>query len=555
MILFLARNIKYVKIKKKKKMRKIKILSIIIVLSIISINTAFSQDKLSIPGFGEIPFIKKNNLYSLNFGKLGKFNFEGSVKPLSLNASLGMNDLKAFPGAKVMGALGLKDIEMTLKQKGLEIAANFDDKIKDNLVKELRKIDQLAPIINTIFNTLEINKSHAALIFNTNGSLGGELDFNIKLFGKKLPIQKIKGKIELKEIVNQLVGNIEKEAKNFAANLKKIVKEAGEIAKKASAEADKLMASAKTVSKHTHSKSECDKKCSPNHAKKLSSPIIEGSFDAVRKFYFDVFPNLGKIHGTTPAETRLLRSNLIKADWDALFTNIDYRWNKILKDRTYVRFYILPSSAGNGGKIYRNKVKEYRNKDLTYRKTVWERMMKNTSTGKEEAKIKGAKIPKGTYYIKSVKAGNSNNGYLDISYNKDKKKWKLKGQRLQIWTKDNSGAKKYKFHKNRYLSYYIITPESDSKYALDCKGGKSSKRTPIHLWSTHKAASQQFYLEHKGNGKFVIIPKRDHKKCLALVENKNANRGNKVHLWTYSDSASKQWYLINTKTNKKYIPK
>jgi hypothetical protein len=536
-------------------MRKIKILSIVIVLSIICFNTAFAQDKLSIPGFGDIPFAKKGNLYSLNFGKLGEFSFSGSVNPLSLNASVGMDDLKAFPGAKVMGALGLQDIEMTVKQKGLEIAANFDDKIKDDLVNELRKVEQLAPIIETILNTLEVRESHAALIFNTDASLGGELDFNITLFGKKLPIPKFKGKIDLNTIVNHLVSTIEKEAVNLIANLDKVVKEAGEIAKKASAEADKLLSDAKTVAKHTHSKDECDKKCCPNHARELSSPIVEGSFDAVRKFYFDVFPTLGKIHGSTPDETRQMRSNLIKADWDALFTTIDHRWDKILKDRTYVRFYILPSSAANGGKIYRNEVKEYRQKDLNYRKTVWERMMKNTSTGKEEAKIKGSKIPKGTYYIKSVKAGNSDNGYFDISYNKEKKKWKLKGQRLQIWTKDNSGAKKYKFHKNRYLSYYIITPASDSKFALDCEGGKSSKKTPIHLWSTHKGGSQQFYLEHKGNGKFAIVPKRDHNKCLALVDNKNANNGNKIHLWTYSDSPSKQWYLINTKTNKKYIPK
>ncbi|SDR95155.1 Ricin-type beta-trefoil lectin domain-containing protein [Polaribacter sp. KT25b] len=536
-------------------MRRIKIVSIIIVLSIICFNSAFAQNKLSIPGFGDIPLTKDGNLYSLNFGKLGKFGFAGSVDPLSLTASIGMDDLKTFPGAKAMGALGLRDIEMNVKQKALEIAANFDDKIKDDLVNELRKIEQLKPIIETIFNTLEIRESHASLIYNTDGSLGGELDFNIIVFGKKLRIPKIKGKVDIDTITSQLVSIIKKEAISLLANLDELVKGAEKIAKMASSEADKLIADAKVASKHTHSKGECDKKCCPKHAKKLSGPIIEGSFDAVRKFYFDVFPTIGKIHGATPKETRQMRSSLIKEDWDALFTKIDEKWAKILKDRTYVRFYIMPSSAANGGNIYRSKVKEYKKKDLDYRKTVWERMMTNTATGKEEAKIKGTKIPAGTYYIKSANTGNANNGYFDISYNREKKKWKMKGQRLQIWTKDNSGAKKYRFHKNKYLSYYIITPASDSKFALDCYGGKSSKKTAIHLWSTHKAGSQQFYLEHKGNGKFAIIPKRNHNMCLALVDNKNADKGNKVHLWTYSDMPSKHWYLINVKTNKKYIPK
>lgn len=328
-----------------------------------------------------------------------------------------------------------------------------------------------------------------------------------------------------------------------------------EMARDASALSKQMMKDARTFGNHsTHTKEHCDTKCVPHRAEELSRHIVDGSYDAVRKFYFNVFPDLGQIKGETPEETRQIRKKLIGNQWKAICAEIDNDWKAVRKDRAYVKYYTTQPSATNGGHLFQAKVDAYQAKEKAYRDKVWERMMTNTSNGNEKARLKGENIPRGVYYIQSVKAGNSTNGYLDIAYNQEQRKWKMKGQRLQIWTKDNSGAKRYIFNRNNYLSYYIITPESDRRYALDCKGRKRSKRTPIHLWSTHKGASQQFYFKHIGEGKFAIIPKMNSKMCLALKDDKNATKGNKVHLWTYSDSPSKQWYLINVKTGKKYIP-
>jgi len=418
------------------------------------------------------------------------------------------------------------------------------------------KNEQARKIIKQALDQIQIQRIYMYLNAQKNDmTLKGEMTCEFK-YQNKLEKISFKASLDAQQIAKNLIDKLlDKFGGQILDIAKKAGKEAEKIAKNATGVTNMLMADAKTISKHTHSKDQCDKKCVPKHARNLSTPIVDGSFDAVRKFYFSVFPTLGKIKGSTPEATRKMRSNLIKEDWDKVFVKIDADWSKVINDKTYIRFYFKPESAGNGGNIYRKKVKEYRQKDLNYRKKVWERMMTNTSTGKETAKLKGTKIPKGAYYIQSVKAGNSSNGYLDISYNKEKKTWKKKGQRLQIWTKDNNKNKQFSFHKNKYLSYYIITPASDLHFALDCKGRKSTKKTPIHLWSLHKGASQQFFLKHIGGGKFAIVPKSNHKMCLALVENKNANKGNKVHLWTYSDAASKQWYLINAKTGKKFVPK
>jgi hypothetical protein len=434
---------------------------------------------------------------------------------------------------------------------------DFEGDFKKFIMNEAHKLPEAASqIIEQALTEIQIQRMYLLMdAKKSNLTLNGKMTCEFKYQGK---LQKItfEASLDAEEIAKNLANKLLDEFGGAVLDLaKKVGKDAGKIANKALGEADKLLAEAKTIKQHVgHSKNKCDTECVPKHAKTLSEPIVEASYIGIRKFYFNTIHELGKIKGSTPEQTRKMRSNLIKEEWDKIFVPIDKKWDEVLSDRTYVRMYAIPESATNGGEILRNEVQSYRKKDLDYRTKVWERMMTRDPKGKEYANLKGTEIPKGTYYIKSVKAGNSNNGYMDISYNHDKKKWKIKGQRLQIWTKDNSGAKKYKFHRNNYLSYYIITPSSDLHYALDCKGGKSDKRTPIHLWSLHKGGSQQFYFKHVGGGKFAIIPRRNHKMCLALKDNKNANKGNKVHLWTYSDTPSKQWYLINVKTGKKYIP-
>lgn len=425
---------------------------------------------------------------------------------------------------------------------------NEAKKIKNKTIRNTIKqaLDQIQ--IQKIYLALDAQKKNLSL----NGEMHCEFKFQNKLekisFEASLDVKQIAKKITNK-LIEKFGGPIVEEVAKVAKHATKIAKDAGSLSKA-------MIKDAKTYGNHVgHSPEHCNTKCVPDRAYELSRHIVDGSYDAVRRFYFNTFNEIGQIEGDTPEETRRIRSKLIKKDWDKICRSIDDDWKEVLGDKAYVKFYTAQSSAENGGEIYRAEVRKYMKKEKAYRDKVWKRMLTREWKKTERATLKGEEIPRGTYYIKSVKAGNSDNGYFDITYDHGKKKWKMKGQRLQIWTKDNSGAKQYKFHRNNYLSYYIITPASDHRYALDLKGRGRNKRTPIHLWRLHKGASQQFYFKHVGGGKFVIIPKTNQRMCLALKDNKNANKGNKVHLWTYSNSPSKQWYLINVKTGKKYIPK
>lgn len=352
---------------------------IILLLITLSLN-GFGSDKIKVPVFGEIPFVQKGDLYSLDLGKLGKFSFKGSIDPLSLSTSVGIDDLKMFPGATVMSVLGLQDIEMTITSKAFEIAANIDDKFKDEIVDEVKKIKVIAPVIETVFNTLEIRSSRASLTYNLSMELVGALDLNIYVFGSRLPIPKVEGAIDPVKIVKTIASKIEDVAKDELAKVGKAVANAAVESGKAIAGAfDDAMKIAKTASKHmTHKPSECDNKCVPDHAWKLSKPLLNGANLALCEFYDRTMPVLVNIQGKTPQQTEELRKGYVLEQWNQVVGKIDNDWNRIRGDRSYVSFYLVPDNAANGGRIFRSKIDEYKNRHLDARNSIWQHLMKDT---------------------------------------------------------------------------------------------------------------------------------------------------------------------------------
>jgi hypothetical protein len=352
----------------------------LLLLSVLVTMNVFAQDKLSIPGFGDLPVQKNGDKYAIDFGKLGKFNFSGTINPLSLSTAIEMDDLKFFPGAKVLAALGLQDIELTLTGNDLEIAANIEDKFKDDILDEIAKIDIIQPVIGEIKKTLDIRDSKASLKFDKNMDIHGLIDLKIYIFGAKLPIPQIKGKIDPKAIVNTIVEKVKDVALNEIAKVGKLVADAAVQSGKAIAGAmDDAMKIAKTASKHaTHSKSDCDKGCVPAHAKKMSEKIHWAGNNAMCVFYDNVMPVLINIQGKSKPETAQLRKKYIDQTWNQITAKIDNDWKRVRGDDSYIRFYIMPSSATNGGKIFRAKVDDYKNSHLTFRNEIYDRLLNDT---------------------------------------------------------------------------------------------------------------------------------------------------------------------------------
>jgi len=178
----------------------------------------------------------------------------------------------------------------------------------------------------------------------------------------------------------------------------------------------------------------------------------------------------------------------------------------------------------------------------------------NGSVITAEVALKGEKIPEGIYYIQSAMSyGRNNNGYMQFPGKTPN--WYKAGNLMSIWNKDTNPNKKFHFAKNRNNAYYSIT-SGEYKYrklALDCKGGKTDKGTPIQGWyKKNNNPAQQFYLKHLGNGRFKIYHKSG--KVVCLKDNKNDNNGNKIHLWDNHNAITTEWYLINARTGKIYIP-
>jgi hypothetical protein len=480
---------------------------IILLLLLISMSS-FAQNNLSIPGFGSIPLVQEGDLYSLNFGKLGKFEFSGTIKPLSLTATVGMDELKAFPGAKVISALGLEDIEFTVTERDFQIAGNISAKFWNDIRGQLDNIPAIGPIIDRVMKTLDVRDSRVALTFDKAKKLIGEVELNVYVLGKRVPIPKIEGEINPAAIAKTVVNKIKDIAQDELLKVAKAVAKAfTESGKVLAGAADRAFDLAKTASKYaTKSKSEIDNKYVPRHARKVAGPVLYASNMAYTKFYDEVIPILKMIEGKTDQETRNLRANYVKADWDRLATSIEADWTRIRKYRKYVDFYIMPSSATNGGHIYRRHIDEEKGKYIAYRNRLWERMM-----SEKELIVKN----KDVYFVKSV----SENKWWDLPgfhYNAGRY-----NSQIGLYEKDNhkgryEGADRFiKVIRTGNPDIVFLQPQHSHYVVANANKGKTpgtglglyhwdgNDRGQLFEMETVRRKSNTYYLKHIETGMYV----------------------------------------------------
>lgn len=169
--------------------------------------------------------------------------------------------------------------------------------------------------------------------------------------------------------------------------------------------------------------------------------------------------------------------------------------------------------------------------------------------------VKGDKAPEGAYLIQSAmsKDRNPTQGFLQFPKD-DSRKWKKKGNKTEISYKTYpKDSRTFNFYKPKDQAYYVIHMAWDSDFALDIAGGKTTKGTPVHGWTTNsKNPNQHFYLKHLGNGRYKIYHKSG--KVVCLKDNKKDSDGNPVHLWDDHNGLSTEWFFINEETGKVYVP-
>ncbi|MCK5538749.1 MAG: hypothetical protein KAI79_18130, partial [Bacteroidales bacterium] len=204
-----------------------------------------------------------------------------------------IGDFKIDKGFKFAGAgrfkelTGYLDFDFDLENE-FSFKMDFKGDYRKFIMNEAHKLPKsISKIIDQVLTEIQIQRIFIDLnAQKSNLSLNGEMICEFKFQGKLEKVS-FEASLDAEQIAKNLVNKlVEKYGGPLFDLAKNAGKEASKIAKNAVAEARKLMKDAKTISKHTHSKDECDKKCVPRHAKNLSAPIVEGSFDAVRKFYF-----------------------------------------------------------------------------------------------------------------------------------------------------------------------------------------------------------------------------------------------------------------------------
>jgi len=163
-------------------------------------------------------------------------------------------------------------------------------------------------------------------------------------------------------------------------------------------------------------------------------------------------------------------------------------------------------------------------------------------------------IPRGPYFIKSVKSGNAWSGVWDVPGTPRKFK---KGQNIKVWdlTRQDSRSKDRHFYiiKERN-GYYRIKSGLGSRAYLNVDGNRTKNGTNIELWSKKRgsnAAAQLFRFVHLGGGRYKIYTKSGKIICLAGRSERN---GSNVHIWDNHNGPWCEWNLIKKSTRQTYVP-
>ncbi|PWE00488.1 hypothetical protein [Marinilabilia rubra] len=293
-------------------------------------------------------------------------------------------------------------------EEGFFMDYRIEADLKEALMKELRKVKPLEPVMDKVLSTFQLRKVHTHLEAGMDLDMSGSTAVAFDVFGKSHSFD-MQATLKPKDIIDAIISKVKEQGKVMEI-AGKIAGTVGDASQKAYGIASNAFNNARkelgTVARHTHgkeaaksvgslitnavkngdiswenkSKTKCDEECVPNLARNMARPMLEGNNDAVLSFYRDVYPELTLIEGSSPAETLNLRKDLIWDKWNKLTEKIDEDWKSIIYDKTYIRFYIKPSSATNGGKIYRRLIREQRTEHQKFRKFLFQKMMTDKST-------------------------------------------------------------------------------------------------------------------------------------------------------------------------------
>jgi len=529
-----------------------------LLLLVAAASPVFGQLKgeiISIPGFGDVGVQKKGSVYTVGLSDWGTWDFSGkynSAKDFDLSTSVPSDQFTDYlPGAgQMLSVLGLSSVELRLRPIGLGVGLTLEDgglgALRGSVTEALSQVEALGVIIDTVVSGLEIR----SIVVNASvfgKALKGTVEGEIAVIGKKIKFKE-DGELNLKKLINGIVGNIVPAVSDFASDAAKAAYKASKAAVLSAGKngikkvdqawdnvSDFTKQAVKTIDYATNSYDTNLKKDLPKFIKAKASPMLKEGNRVMDELYAEMLPYVRTMAG--PEKQAAIDEAFIE-----VVPSLEKRWKSIYDDDAVKAWSTMDSREKELRKKYRAGVKEAWDDHIAYRNRIIARLASSkpvvriTRKPQEalallagyskaripviiEAKVENlawdvqggvgepAKngtnvffypsqgeanqqwflIPAGKgdiYHFQSVHSGR----FLHISGAKDEQ-----GSSLIIW--DGAGST---------LPQTIFTAKADTDgsirffsvkgYALDLAGGNPVERADLQLWKNSGGAGQAFYI-------------------------------------------------------------
>lgn len=144
-------------------------------------------------------------------------------------------------------------------------------------------------------------------------------------------------------------------------------------------------------------------------------------------------------------------------------------------------------------------------------------------------------VPNGIYYISSsINVGK----VLDV-----KSASPRNGGNIQIYSKNNSNAQKFKFVYDQQTDSYMIQNMASGK-VLDLNAGKCTNGNNIHQWLANGTKAQRWKITKDGSA--YRIASLINPNYVLDLENGSVTNGRNIRLWKTNSSAAQKWLLTET---------
>ncbi|MDX2304350.1 MAG: hypothetical protein NW226_16210 [Microscillaceae bacterium] len=97
---------------------------------VFAVSSAYSQNTITLPGFGQISVKQNADMYTVNIQEFGSFDFRGSLKPLSLETEVSLEQLSKLPGYEYIQVLELEEMKLQITSDTLKLSGKADTQKK-----------------------------------------------------------------------------------------------------------------------------------------------------------------------------------------------------------------------------------------------------------------------------------------------------------------------------------------------------------------------------------------------------------------------------------------